>query len=167
MSKKIISQTTRFLTCLLLLVAVSFVSITAHAAGTENWGASNYGILQKFRVKDTNLTPVKTITKTGLLSIKYYAVPCREGHLSCPKNCTAEKEKRNFSPFTVTVQIRNAKTGRTLARCATDEYVQHTISYKVKAGMKIQIFFDVSTKAGERKPGPTRVAHIQYQYRIK
>ena len=168
MSKKIISQTTRVLTCLLLLVALSFVSITAHAAGTENWD-KDYGPIEGFRMKDTNLTPVKTITKTGTLSIKYVALPCREGHLSdCTEKCKGKQEKHSFSPITVTVQIRDANTGKVLSKSSSNEYRYNTVSYKVtKKGTKVRIFFDVSTQAGEPKPGPTRVAHIKYNYKFE
>lgn len=169
MSKKIFKTAAlRFLTCFSLILVLSLTSITAHASGPENWD-EQYGPTERFRMKDTNLTPVKTITKTGLLSIKYVALPCREGHLSdCTEKCNGKREKRSYPPITVTVQIRDAKTGSILSKSSSDEYRYNTVSYNVtKKGTKVQIFFDVSTKAGETKPGKLRVAHIKYNYMIK
>lgn len=155
----------RAFTCFALLFAIVFTCITsipAYAAGTENWGAGQ-GPEENIRVTDCNLTPVKTITSNGTLTIHYLTLPCKPGYTHC---ICGDKEPWNYPPVRATVQIRNANTGAVLSTSTASELQDQTVSYYVTAGMKVQIFFDVSTAPGYSAPGPYRKAHFSYYYTI-
>lgn len=77
-----------------------------------------------------------------------------------------DSEPFNWSPVVGTIQIRNS-AGRVLStspQCG--ELQSGTVSYNVTAGMKIQLFMDVSTKPGYSRPGDYRKAHFSYYYTI-
>lgn len=126
---------------------------------------SSSGPDESIRVTDTNLTPVKTITKSGTLKISYLTIPCKSG-FSSVCHCS-DPEPWEYSPVKATVQIREAYTGKVLASSTTTQLDYNaSVSCYVTSGMKVQIFFDVSTADGYAKPGTLRKAHFNYYYGI-
>ena len=154
------------LTALVLtIVAATAIALPtpAFAAGIEDWGGPE-GPEENIRVTNNNLTPVKTITKSGTLTIHYLTQPCKPGYSIC--DCT-DKEPSWYPPVKATVQIREAYTGRVLATSTTNENNWNaSVSAYVSAGTKVQIFFDVSTMDGYSAPGPYRKAHFSYYYTL-
>lgn len=149
--------------CLAVVMAMLVTALPAHAAGVENW---NYGTgpEENIRVTNSNLTPVKTITHTGTLTIEYLTLPCKPGYSHC--GCS-DSEPFNYPAVKATVQIREAYTGRVLATSTTNEMdLNAKVSAYVTAGTKVQVFFDVSTIDGQPKPGPYRKAHFSYYYTL-
>lgn len=162
MSKSIKSRLVRCFTCLALALSMLVAVVPVHAAGIENWGSSE-GPEENIRVYNNNLTPVKTITKSGTLTIHFMTLPCKLGYSHC--NCN-DREPSNWSPVVGTFQIRNT-AGRVLAtspQCG--EVDSKTVSCYVTAGTKIQLFMDVSTRPGYSRPGAYRKAHFSYYYTI-
>lgn len=163
MVKKVKSELMRCFACLSLVAAMFLTALPVQAAGVEDWGSSS-GPDESIRVTDTNLTPVKTITKSGTLKISYITIPCKSGFSVC--HCS-DPEPWEYPPVKVTVQIREAYTGRVLASSTTNQLDYNaSVSCYVTSGMKVQIFFDVSTADGYSKPGPLRKAHFNYCYGI-
>lgn len=161
MSRKIKSKFVRYFVCLTLALAMFVTTIPAQAAGTENWGNSE-GPEENIRVTNTNLTPVKTITRSGTLTIKYITIPCKPGFCNCN-----DSEPSNYPPVRATVQIRTT-TGRILATSSTNQLDYNAqVSVHVNSGDKIQVFFDVSTMPGYSAPGPYRKAHFSYYYTLR
>lgn len=162
MSKNIKSKLARCLTCLTLTLSMLVSVVAVYAAGIEDWNSSQ-GPEENIRVYNNNLTPVKTIKKSGKLTIHFITLPCKPGYSHC--RC-GDSEPFNWSPVVGTIQIRNS-AGRVLStspQCG--ELQSGTVSYNVTAGMKIQLFMDVSTKPGYSRPGDYRKAHFSYYYTI-
>lgn len=118
-------------------------------AGTETWTGSGLGGNYTFR--DSNLTPVKTMGKSGTLLI-YGSFYGDDGYA-------------DVSPIKLTAQIRStsgtvkSQTIRTDNRSGSTSF---SMSATVYAGEQIQLFFDASSVANP--PGILRSAHVTYYY---
>ena len=125
----------KIVSCLALVVAMLVTSVPAHAAGIEDW---NYGTgpEENIRVTNNNLTPVKTITHTGTLTIEYLTLPCKPGYSHC--GCS-DSEPFSYPAVKATVQIREAYTGRVLATSTTNEmdFNAKVSAYVIKVNTKI------------------------------
>ena len=85
---------------LICILALSF-SVQAFAAGEETWGYTTQLVpVGYFNFKNTNLTPVKTIDYTGLLTIDISFF---------------QRTDSSSSPVKLTVQVRKAGTSTVLA----------------------------------------------------
>ena len=136
---------------LICILALSF-SVQAFAAGEETWGYTTQLVpVGYFNFKNTNLTPVKTIDYTGLLTIDISFF---------------QRTDSSSSPVKLTVQVRKAGTSTVLAEDVFYETIGDggAFSLQVQKGDRIQIFFDASTVEGYTKPGYTRSACVKYVY---
>lgn len=119
-------------------------------AGTETWDSwGRHQVGYNMHVTNNNLTPVKTIGVNGNLGV-WFSFSQADGY---------------SSPVKVTMEIREAYTGRVLnsASYNAGEAVEATAYVdNIAAGTKIQVFFDVSTADGYSRPGPYRQAYINY-----
>ena len=118
-------------------------------AGNETWSGSGFGGAYTFT--NNNLTPVKTMGKSGRLLISGYFYGT-DGFASS-------------SPIALTVEIRNT-SGAVLGRTYVDDNrsgnVPFAVSASVSAGQQIQLFFDASSIANP--PGIYRSAYVNYDY---
>ncbi len=139
---------------LALFGAFAFTN-TAYAAGTETWYKGT-GPEEQMLVTNNNLTPVKTLGDSGKLHLIWNVTPVRDG----------VNEPTYYPPIQVTLQLREAYTGRVL-----DQYLYieglHPDSFSLyggdlPAGTKVQFYVDVSSQYNP--PGPYRKALINYHY---
>lgn len=121
-------------------------------AGEETWDSwGRHQIGYGMHVTNNNLTPVKTIGVNGNLGV-WFSFSQADGY---------------SSPVKVTMEIREAYTGRVLNEASYNagEAIEATAYVdNITAGTKIQVFFDVSTADGYSRPGPYRQAYIDYGY---
>ena len=120
-------------------------------AGEETWTGSGFG--GAFTFKDYNLTPVKTMGKTGTLLISGYFY--------------GDDGYADSSPIRLTFQIRSTSGTVLVSRTFDDTRngaIPFAISCNVTQGQKIRLFMDASSIANP--PGPTRVAYIAYDYNL-
>ena len=120
-------------------------------AGTETWYGSGFGGSYSFT--NYNLTPVKTMGKSGTLVISgsFYG---DDGYA-------------NSSPIKLTAQIRSTSGVVKASTVEVDDRSGATffsVVASVSAGEKIQLFFDASSIANP--PGIYRSAHVSYDYAI-
>lgn len=145
-----------FLCLALIITTLVGTTSVAHAQigdpGSDIWNSQDQS--GHVPMYDTNLTPVKTMGRSGQL-VLWYAFAINDGG-------PAIKLK---------IQVRNLTQGTTY------NYTVHQMSsieerdYKdaiyVNQGDKLQIYFDICTEDGYQKPGYTRSAVIQYGYYFK
>ena len=128
------------------------VSATAETrAGNETWTGSGFGGAYTFT--DYNLTPVKTMGKSGTLVIT--------------GNFTGVDGHANVSPIKLTAQIRNTNgtvKSQTVVVDTRNGYVGFTVSCSVSKGEQIQLYFDASSISNP--PGYYRSAYVEYDYAI-
>lgn len=120
-------------------------------AGTETWYGSGFG--GSYRFTDYNLTPVKTMGKSGTLVISG-SFRGTDGYA-------------DVSPIKLTAQIRSTSGAVRASTVIVDDRSGATffgISCAVSAGDKIQLYFDASSVANP--PGIYRSAYIEYDYSI-
>ena len=118
-------------------------------AGNETWTGSGFGGAYTFN--NYNLTPVKTMGKSGRLLISGYFYGT-DGYASS-------------SPIALTVEIRStsgAVLGHTYVNDNRSGNVPFAVSASVSAGQQIQLFFDASSIANP--PGIYRSAYVNYDY---
>ena len=118
-------------------------------AGTETWTGSGFGGAYTFN--NYNLTPVKTMGKSGRLLISGYFYGT-DGYASS-------------SPIVLTVEIRTTSgtvLGRTTVYDNRSGNVPFAVSANVTAGQQIQLFFDASSVANP--PGIYRSAFVAYNF---
>ena len=118
-------------------------------AGTETWTGSGFGGAYTFN--NYNLTPVKTMGKSGRLLISGYFYGT-DGYASS-------------SPIKLTVQIRSTSGTVLVSRSFVDDRsgnVPFSISVNVTAGQQVQLFFDASSIANP--PGIYRSGYVSYSY---
>ena len=120
-------------------------------AGAETWSGSGFGGAYTFT--NNNLTPVKTMGKTGRLLISGYFYG-NDGFASS-------------HPIKLTVEIRST-SGTVLARTIEIDdrsgNVDFAVAANVTAGQKIQLFFDASSVS--TSPGIYRSAYVAYDYSL-
>ena len=153
----------RIITTLILVLALFFTSvIPSQAAGVETWSQAQ-GPMESIRVTNNNTTPVKTIGRTGTLTIVNWISRCSSEYCTC-----SDREPISYSNIKVYMKIYNCDTGEVLASGWFPEHetFAHTLttSRPVVAGERIQIYFDV--RSVNNPPGPYRKAHISYYYKI-
>ena len=120
-------------------------------AGTETWYGSGFG--GSYTFTDYNLTPVKTMGKSGTLVISG-SFRGTDGYADVsPIKLTAQIRSTSGSVKSYTVVVDN-RSGAT----------PFTVSCAVNSGDKIQLFFDASSVANP--PGFYRSAYIEYDYAI-
>ncbi len=118
-------------------------------AGNETWTGSGFG--GAFRFTDYNLTPVKTMGKSGTLLISGYFY--------------GDDGYADSSPIKLTFQIRTtsgAVKSQTIVPDTRNGDVSFSTSCHVNAGDQIQLFMDASSIGNP--PGITRSAYIAYNY---
>lgn len=123
----------------------------APRAGAETWTGSGFGGAYTFY--DYNLTPVKTMGKSGTLTIRgnFYGT---DGFASS-------------SPIKLTAQIRRTNgtvIGETIRVDTRSGSIPFAMSAPVSAGEQIQLYFDASSVANP--PGILRSAYVEYNYAI-
>lgn len=158
--KRIRMRVLRMITCLALIASVSVVNaLPTYAAGTETWNQTT-GPHEEMRVVNNNLTPVKTMGRSGTLRIYYTVQACKQGYCSC-----GDREPSNYSDVKVTMQIRKAGTTQVLASGSKREGIFYGyIQVDVTKGQKIQLFCDVSSYGPS--PGVNRRGHVSYYYQF-
>ena len=114
--------------------------------GTETW-SKDYDYVGSFLMEGNNLTPVKNMGRTGQL---YLVIEYEDYKLDEDVN--------------VTVQIKNASTGKVLAqhKSLTQKEGSFTVRLNVTKGQKIQVFFRVTDKNGNYND--SRKCAIKYWY---
>ena len=120
-------------------------------AGNETWSGSGFG--GSYTFNNNNLTPVKTMGKSGTLLISGYFY--------------GNDAFASSSPIKLTVEIRStsgAVLGRTTVIDDRSGNVDFAVSANVSAGQKIQLFFDASSIANP--PGIYRSAFVAYNYHL-
>lgn len=149
-----IRKSIRFLTVLALVFAMIFsiASVSASAAGSENWYISSSYIWENpFSISGYNLTPTKTCCANGTLNIT-------ANFLSI--------EDLGTNPFNFHLQIRNAN-GTVLAQCSgcsadfasgLPQYLY--VSCPVNYGQKVQIYID----AYDTITGNYRIVKVNYAH---
>lgn len=118
-------------------------------AGNETWTGSGHG--GSYTFTNNNLTPVKTMGKSGRLLISGYFYG-NDGYASS-------------HPIILTVQIRStsgAVLGSTQVYDTRNGNVEFAVSANVSAGQQIQLFFDASSAGSS--PGIYRSAYVNYGY---
>lgn len=118
-------------------------------AGNETWTGS--GLAGNYTFEDYNLTPVKTMGKSGTLLIhgSFYGA---DGYA-------------DVSPIKLTVQIRSTSGAVKASTVRVDDrsgVTSFSVSASVSAGEQIQLYFDASSVANP--PGIYRSAHVTYYY---
>lgn len=120
-------------------------------AGNETWTGSGFG--GAFRFTNNNLTPVKTIGKTGTLTVTGYFY--------------GDDGYADVSPVELTFQIRST-SGQVLASTVVPDTLNGSIPFavscKVTQGQQIQLFMDASSISNP--PGIYRSAYVAYNYYI-
>ena len=132
------------------VVATVDDSVTPRA-GNETWTGSGHG--GSYTFTNTNLTPVKTMGRSGTLLISGYFY--------------GDDGYAPSSPIVLTVEIRStsgAVLGRTSVYDDRSGNVPFAVSANVSAGQKIQLFFDASSIANP--PGIYRSAYVSYNYNL-
>ena len=125
------------------------VETASPRAGNETWTGSGFGGAYTFN--NYNLTPVKTMGKSGRLLISGYFYGT-DGYASS-------------SPIVLTVEIRTTSgtvLGRTTVYDNRSGNVPFAVSANVTAGQRIQLFFDASSVANP--PGIYRSAFVAYNF---
>lgn len=121
-------------------------------AGTETWYGSGFG--GSYTFTDYNLTPVKTMGKSGTLVISG-SFRGTDGYA-------------DVSPIKLTAQIRPAYSssakGSTVVVDNGSGATSFAVTCSVSKGEQIQLFFDASSVANP--PGIYRSAYIEYDYAI-
>lgn len=124
-------------------------------AGTETWTGSGFGGAYTFN--DYNLTPVKTMGKSGTLLISGYFYG-NDGYASS-------------HPIVLTVQIRDENGqildgGRAYTRVidTRNGNIPFAVSANVYAGQRIQLYLDASSAYSS--PGIYRSAYVAYNYSL-
>ena len=133
------------------LIVDSNIDSVILRAGNETWSGSGFGGAYTFN--NYNLTPVKTMGKSGRLLISGYFYGT-DGYASS-------------SPIALTVEIRSTSgtvLGRTYVSDNRSGNVPFAVSASVSAGQKIQLYFDASSIANP--PGIYRSAYVYYNYAI-
>ena len=125
------------------------VETVSPRAGNETWTGSGFGGAYTFN--NYNLTPVKTMGKSGRLLISGYFYGT-DGYASS-------------SPIKLTVQIRSTN-GNVLASTEVIDTrngnIPFSVAANVTAGQQIRLFFDASSIANP--PGIYRSAYVNYDY---
>ena len=120
-------------------------------AGNETWTGS--GLAGNYTFYNNNLTPVKTMGKSGTLLI-YGSFYGDDGYA-------------DVSPIQLTAQIRSTSGAVKATTVRVDDRsgaTSFSISCPVSYGEQIQLFFDASSVANP--PGIYRSAHVTYYYAI-
>ena len=118
-------------------------------AGNETWTGS--GLAGNYTFRDYNLTPIKTMGKSGTLLI-YGSFYGDDGYA-------------DVSPIQLTAQIRSTSGAVKTSTVRVDDRsgaTSFSISCPVSYGEQIQLFFDASSVANP--PGIYRSAHVTYYY---
>ena len=137
-----------------LMVSIMAFSVPAMAAGTETW----YGPWvdePTIVVTNNNLTPVKTMGKSGTL------------HVGASIKGRPDLEPPGCPKVKLTMQIRDL-AGNVLAEddVTEDAFMpQVHLEIPVTQGQKVQIFFDVSS-VSYNPNGNWRVGEISYGHEI-
>lgn len=126
------------------------------ADGNATWSSSNYTYVGEFEMLGNNLTPVKTMGKSGRLMIyTFFSFKSGTGY--------------------VVTQIKNASTGKVLAEhnryasggeptsCQLGRHGD-TVETNVTKGQKIQIFFRILSDTGRFQA--SRTCFIRYYYSL-
>lgn len=125
------------------------VETASPRAGNETWTGSGFGGAYTFN--NYNLTPVKTMGKSGRLLISGYFYG-NDGYASS-------------SPIVLTVEIRSTSgtvLGRTTVYDDRSGNVDFSVAANVSAGQQIQLYFDASSIANP--PGIYRSAFVAYNF---
>lgn len=153
---KLQKRTYRFLCSLILSFALLLTSaFPTFAAGTEDWSNSTRTYVGSMHMTNYNLTPVKTIKRSGTLHIV--------GHFY------GEDAHAAVSPIKLTAQIRRANGG-VIGNASTVKVdnrsglIDFEVSCPVSSGQKVQIYFDASSISNP--PGYYRQAFVEYWYYI-
>ncbi|MCI9245685.1 MAG: hypothetical protein HFJ30_00815 [Clostridia bacterium] len=126
------------------------------ADGNATWSSSNYTYVGEFEMLGNNLTPVKTMGKSGRLMIyTFFSFKSGTGY--------------------VVTQIKNASTGKVLAE--NNRYANghsptqwqvdkhgDTVETNVTKGQKVQIFFRILSDTGRFQA--SRTCFIRYYYSL-
>lgn len=151
--KSIRKNFSRAFLCLTLIFATLIATAgNAHAQigqPNEVWTSSDSSA--PITIYDTNLTPVKTMGRSGKLNMWF----------AFTKGDNGPAEKMN-------VEVRNTTQNKTYYKTihnpvSIDEWFWLNNIY-VNQGDKIQVFFDICTEDGYAKPGYKRTAIVQYGY---
>ena len=153
----------RRITCLALVFAMlSTTAMHVSAAGVETWGVNTaVGPTEHIRVINNSWTPVKTMGRSGYLSINNFVYKCAPGYCDCK-----DQEPSGWSNIKVYIKIVDYDTGATLGEKTFG--IHSIISDKVTTwnpvykGQRVRIFFDVSSV--NNPPGPYRRGHIDFWY---
>ena len=120
-------------------------------AGNETWNGSGLG--GNYTFNNYNLTPIKTMGKSGTLLI-YGSFYGDDGYA-------------DVSPIQLTAQIRSTSGAVKTSTVRVDDRsgaTSFSISCPVSYGEQILLFFDASSVANP--PGIYRSAHVTYYYAI-
>ena len=139
-----------FLALILLVGTITVYSVPANAAGVENLPYGVYNIsLEPFSFRNTNLTPVKTVTGGSNLRLVFSFT-----------RCASLDQGIASTPIKITVEIRDANTGARIGGQFTDivnpgntTYSGTQYWYLGYTGRKIQIWFDASSVNGPTNGG--------------
>lgn len=118
-------------------------------AGNETWNGSGLG--GNYTFNNYNLTPIKTMGKSGTLLI-YGSFYGADGFATS-------------SPIQLTVEIRSTSGAVKARTVRVDDHsgaTSFSVAVPVSAGEQIQLFFDASSIANP--PGIYRSAHVTYYY---
>ena len=132
-------------------VAADNINEVVTRAGNETWTGSGFG--GSYTFTDYNLTPVKTMGKSGTLIIS--------------GSFTGNDGYANASPIKLTVQIRStsgAVLGSTVVGDDRSGATHFAVTAPVSKGQQIQLYFDASSIANP--PGIYRSAHVSYNFAI-
>ena len=133
------------------LKATETADASVERAGTETWYGSGFG--GSYTFTNYNLTPVKTMGKSGTLVISG-SFHGADGYA-------------NSSPIKLTAQIRSTSGVVKASTVEVDDRSGATffsVVASVSAGEKIQLYFDASSIANP--PGIYRSAYVSYDYAI-
>lgn len=120
-------------------------------AGNETWTGS--GLAGNYTFNNYNLTPVKTMGKSGTLLIhgSFYG----------------DDGFATSSPIQLTVEIRTTSGAVKARTIRVDDHsgaTSFSVSAPVSAGEQIQLYFDASSVANP--PGIYRSAHVEYYFAL-
>ncbi len=125
------------------------VETASPRAGNETWTGSGFG--GSYTFTNNNLTPIKTMGKSGRLLIS--------GHFYGTDGFASS------SPIKLTVQIRSTN-GNVLASTEVIDTrngnIHFSVAANVTAGQQIRLFFDASSIANP--PGIYRSAFVAYNF---
>ncbi len=147
----------RVFLCLTLVFAtlVGTTSVAHAQIGTPNevWTSSDQS--GHVTMHDTNLTPVKTMGRSGTLALWFAFTKADDG-----------------PPIKLRIQVRNLTQNRNYDfvtyhyPASIEERFPHPDIW-VNQGDRLQIYFDICTEDGYARPGYTRSAVVQYGYNFK